>query len=431
MSAKEYDVLLFGVTGFTGKLALEHLLEQNYAGLKFGCCARNAAKAAEVVQTVCQRLAARTGKTVEAVKALAPANIEIADLVCSTAEEEQKLRAIVKKAKVCITTAGPFEKYGQTLVKLCAEEGVHYGDITGESDFFRAMIDQHDAVARKTGASIVVHCGNDCIPWDLSVFAMSEYAKAHGAELVAASSYTDVAPGTTMSGGTLTTAIYQLGKSRSGGKKTDFDPLLRAADGSKSAFTHKNTCPKKETYFKEFKRTGGPWIMAPVMANCVRRSNALLGYSAELSYGDCLLRDPSVVQWVKDKAYATLAAAAVAVPVVFQRFLPAPGEGPSRETLDAGWLVVHTRGTMKDKATGKETKLEGAYTFNEDVTYLSTARFLVETARVLLDKSAAGGSVAGVVTPAVALGNAIVERLETVTGAKLEIKQGVEVRSAL
>ena len=237
----EYDLLLFGVTGFTGKLALEHLLEKNYANLRFGICARNEPKAKEVVQTVCARLAARLGKSVEAIKALAPATIEVADLL----NDEERLRRVVKKTRVCITTAGPYEKYGQTLLKICAEEGVHYADITGESDFFRKMIDEHDATARKTGAVIVVHCGNDCIPWDLSIFEMDKYAKSKDSKLVSASTYTNVAPDSTMSGGTLTTAVYQLNKKRGGASATSFDPLLRAADGNKSAFTTKNTTPKK------------------------------------------------------------------------------------------------------------------------------------------------------------------------------------------
>ena len=430
----EYDIILFGVTGFTGKLALEYLLEKNYPGLRFGCCARNEAKAQQVVDAVCQQLAGRTGKPVEAVKALAPAKIEIADLVCSSPAEEEALRCIVKKAKVCITTAGPFEKYGQTLVKLCAEEGVHYADITGESDFFRLVIDLHDETARKSGAAIVIHCGNDCIPWDLSVFELNRYAQTKGAELISASTYCDYKPGTGMSGGTLTTAIYQLNKRR--GKRsgtTDFDPLVRAADGTKSMFSLINSSPKKEEYFREFQRPGGPWIMAPVMVNCIRRSNALLGYSSAFAYGDCMLRDPSLLQWIRDKWQATTTAAAILAPSLFLRFMPAPGEGPTREFMDSGWLVLHSRAVMKDKVSQKETTLHAKYTFHEDVSYLATAKFLVEAGRLLLEKSAAGEGDAGVTTPAVAFGSQMVERLDQATGAQLEITEAFEVtaRSAL
>ena len=99
--------------------------------------------------------------------------------------------------------------------------------------------------------------------------------------------------------------------------------------------------------------------------------------------------------------------------------------------MDEGWLTVHTRGVIKDRASGQETRLEGTYKFSEDVTYLATAKFLVETGRLLLEKPAGGGGVAGVTTPAVALGSQIVQRLESETGAKLEIKEAITVRSSL
>ena len=114
--SKDYDLLLCGVTGFTGKLAAEHLLAKAYP-IRWAVCARNESKAKSCLAMLGEQL----GKT-----QLPP--VEIADLVCTTLEEEAKLRAVVKKTKVCITTAGPFEKYGQTLVKLCAEEGVDYAD---------------------------------------------------------------------------------------------------------------------------------------------------------------------------------------------------------------------------------------------------------------------------------------------------------------
>lgn len=418
MSKKEYDLLLFGVTGFTGKLALEHLLEKNYKGLKFGVAARNESRAVNVVTTVCERLSERTGKSMDVIKALAPSTIEVVDLVVNSSEDEVKLRNIVKKTKVCITTAGPFEKYGQTLVQICAEEGVHYADITGESDFFRMMIERYDEVARKSGALIVPHCGNDCIPWDLSVFEMDKYAKSHGSHLIEASTFTEIPPGTVASGGTLNTAIYQLGKKRTR-SNTSFDPLLRTATGNKSEFGQKNASPKSDVYCSEFKRNGGPWIMGPVMANCVRRSNALLGYNKELVYSDCMLRDPGWVQWVQNSAYECLVAAAVVAPFLFQRFLPAPGEGPTRATMDEGWLHVYTRGVIRNPSNGVEVKLKSKFTFNEDTTYLATAKFLVEAGRLLLEQK----HEAGVVTPSVAFGSKIVERLAQEIGSEFELTE--------
>ena len=192
------------------------------------------------------------------------------------------------------TTVGPYALYGSLLVQLCAEEGTHYADTTGESDFFRRCIDLHDATARATGATIVSHCGNDCVPWDLAVLAAAELARDRfgpRTTLSAASTFTELPPGVGASGGTLATAIYQLGKKR-GGSRTAFDPLLRLPDGSKSKEATKVRSPKSDVYYEEFGAYGGPWIMQPVMGNCVRRSNALLGYNAgeEFAYSEAQLR---------------------------------------------------------------------------------------------------------------------------------------------
>ena len=242
----EFDIILCGVTGFTGKLAAEHLFKKAY-NIKWAVCARNQAKAKATLEELHTSIGQAASK-------MPP--VEVADLVCTTPEDEAKLRAVVKKAKVVITTAGPFEKYGQTLVKLCAEEGVHYADITGETDFFRKMIDKHDATAQKSGAKIVVHCGNDCIPWDLTVLEMSKYARSKGATLTEASTFTHMGDSFGASGGTLTTAIYQLGKKKDRiGAKT-FDPLLRTREGLKAESVTTVNSPKKDVWVPQVRRRG-------------------------------------------------------------------------------------------------------------------------------------------------------------------------------
>eukprot|EP00316_Scyphosphaera_apsteinii_P012288 CAMPEP_0119333306 /NCGR_PEP_ID=MMETSP1333-20130426/84860_1 /TAXON_ID=418940 /ORGANISM="Scyphosphaera apsteinii, Strain RCC1455" /LENGTH=409 /DNA_ID=CAMNT_0007343345 /DNA_START=46 /DNA_END=1275 /DNA_ORIENTATION=+ len=403
--SKEYDILLVGVTGFTGKLAVEYLLQKEYSDIRWAVCARNENKAKEVLYACLSA----TAKTVMP-------TIEVADLVCSTPEQTECLRAVVRKTQVVITTAGPFEKYGTTLVKLCAEEGVHYADITGETDFFRSMIAEYDQVCKRTGAKICMHCGHDCIPWDCTVLEMHKLAQQQNAELVEISTYTELPPGTAMSGGTLATAVHQLSKKRKGGKPS-FDPLLQASDGTKSLYATKITSPKKSIYVKAFKRYGGPWIMGPVMANCVRRSNALLQYSEALRFSDCLLRSGGSYQYVKDTAYAALVAAAIYLPF-FRRFLPSPGQGPTSEDMAKGFLNLHAMGVAVQKDTGERIKMKSTFKFFEDVTYLSTAKLLVESGRVLL---AATDKMPGVSTPATLLGNEIIKLARAEIGASFEI----------
>ena len=442
MADREYDIVLFGVTGFTGKLACEHLLSKAYP-IRWAVCARSEAKARSVLTSIATRL----GISEDALPPVLVADLQppvlplllqqrlaargdndvLAAEETKLAAEENKLREVVRKTTVVITAAGPFEKYGKELVRICAEEGTHYADTTGESDFFRNTIDLHDATAQRTGAKIVSHCGNDCIPWDLAVLAAHELALAKrgpGSVISAASTFTELPAGVGASGGTLSTAIYQLGKKRGGGAKPSFDPLLKLPDGSKSKRTTKVKSPKSDVWYEEFQLNGGPWIMAPVMGNCVRRSCALLGYAGEggeFEYAEAQLRDLSWSRWVADASYNALIGAAIYVQPL-RALLPSPGEGPTREDMEAGFLKLHLRATGAG-ADGKEFKVKGLMTFDEDTGYLCTGRMLAESGMELLEAAKKGGEkVGGVLTPATAMGTSLLRRMERELPMKWEVE---------
>ena len=399
MTVKTYDIVLFGVTGFTGKLAVEYLLNKNDSSLKWAACARSEPRAQAVLKEIA-----------DSVNQPPPALV-IADLVCQKPDDEAKLRKIVASTKVVLTAAGPFEKYGITLHKLCAEEGVHYADITGETSFFRHIIEAHDDTARKNKASLVSHCGNDCIPQDMTVFEMHEYARSKGCTLKKVTTL-DVFPSeATFSGGTLTTAMYQLGKSKSDQKPTsmDYDPLLKTLDGKKSEHSTK-VIHKGSQYHEQFGRKAGPWIMGPVMANCVRRSNAVLGYNTALEYGDAAVDDPSWTNWVKRTAFTGVVGVSMYV-TPLQKFLPQPGEGPDRQTMEDGFLKLYGYGVMEDE-NGKEIPIYSLFHFHHDTGYYMTAQLLVETGILLVKKDAAKTlTEGGVLTPAIAFGSELTKHL--------------------
>jgi short subunit dehydrogenase-like uncharacterized protein len=260
---KKYDIVLFGVTGFTGKLAAEYLLQHHRKeSLRWAVCARNKSKAQEVLKDLYQ--GTKTEKQPD---------ILVANLQCRDAAEEDALKEIVAQTKVVVTCAGPFEKYGLFLVRFCAELGVHYADITGETDFVRKSIRDYDKKAQSTGAKIVHHCGNDCIPQDITVFEMNALARERDCELVTVQTFVEVPESTTVSGGTLATATFQLNKDRSrADDQAGFDPLLTTLEGVKSEYTTTNVSPRESSYVPELACKAGPWIMGPVMVNCVRRS---------------------------------------------------------------------------------------------------------------------------------------------------------------
>jgi short subunit dehydrogenase-like uncharacterized protein len=253
MTDKKYDIILFGCTGFTGKLAVDYLLQKQkkllskdndadelQLPLKWAVSARNVQKAEEVVFALASA------------HKLPPPTIWQADLTGTTDEQVETLKQVVRQTKVVLTCSGPFEKYGQTLLKLCAECGVHYADITGETDFVRTMITEHDTTAQQSGAIIIPHCGNNCIPQDLTVFELHQYAKDHGCSLQQVLTYVTVHQDASLSGGTAATAAYQLSKNRQDGKtKLEYDPLLKTPSGTKSEYITKNVSPKSNVTVPE------------------------------------------------------------------------------------------------------------------------------------------------------------------------------------
>eukprot|EP00429_Kryptoperidinium_foliaceum_P005431 CAMPEP_0176014626 /NCGR_PEP_ID=MMETSP0120_2-20121206/6920_1 /TAXON_ID=160619 /ORGANISM="Kryptoperidinium foliaceum, Strain CCMP 1326" /LENGTH=410 /DNA_ID=CAMNT_0017347573 /DNA_START=81 /DNA_END=1313 /DNA_ORIENTATION=- len=407
--SKKYDIVLFGVTGFTGKLAAEYLLQRG-AGISWAVSARSLEKA----------------KAVFASQSSTP-DILVADLLCKTDEDRGKLRSIVEQTKVVLTCSGPFEKYGQDLVALCAELGVHYADITGETDYFRQTIQKHDQQAQTSGAAILCHCGHDCIPVDLMVYELNNFASNQGCELKKVLTYQEFWEDFGPSGGTAATAAFQLSKDRANTEKPAFDPLLTTKTGEKSEFHTKNACPKSDIDVPALPgRKAGPWIMAPVMMNCVRRSNALLGYSKEFSYGDSAVKVQSWSAWAKGMATNLAMGAKIYAPGVLgglvDPFIPQTGEGPSREGMENGFLKLHATATMVDRADASKTReLSGLFEFRKDTGYLYTAALLCETGLLLAEKH--GSLEGGCATPAAALGGDLTERILKNLESSLEIKE--------
>lgn len=415
---KPYDIVLFGVTGFTGKLAAEYLLDRcrnDHSNLRWACSARNQPKA----ETVLSEL-------VETLPGASLPEILPVDLLCKTDQEESKLRDIVKSTKVCLTCSGPFELYGKKLVQMCAEEGVHYADITGETDFVREMIVKYDETARETGACIIPHCGNDCIPSDLTVMEMNKFARQKGFELKEVQLYEEHGADATWSGGTLATASYQMAKDRKSMEKRSFDPLVKTVDGSKSEYTTKNITPKTKKNAADEIGYGfsQPWVMGPVMVNCIKRSNALMGYSKDFKCGDSfLVKENSLGAIFKLLTNGFILYAAILFPKLVGSMIPQPGDGPDRKVMEEGSLTVHGVGKMVSATTTSsgsseanaldQRKVKAKFFFNKDVSYLYTAVLLVETGILLVEKSLSTGEEinGGVLTPASALGSDLTQHI--------------------
>jgi len=388
-SQREFDIVLYGATGYTGKLAAKYLAKTYGTTVKWAIAGR--------------RKQALEDIRFDLLKSYP--NLELPILIGDSSDPDS-LMPIISNTRVFMTTVGPYDLYGTPIVALCSHFGTHYCDITGETNWAREMIERADDLARASGAKIVHFCGNDCVPWDLAALAMANFLKKqHGQELKSIRFYNEMSA--SPSGGTLATvknSIHTLGaavKSALG-----YDPLLKTLSGTKSDSATINSNPKYLFYSDEYQAWVGPWVMAEVNYNCVKRSNALLGYGKKVDYAEHFVFPGVMAGLVNLFGLVVFGTALFCPPLmwVMNKFLPQPGSGPSEASLAKGFL----------KITGYGTGDRGAQIicemyFPNDTGYVDTARMLVESAMVLKDEPTDGRG--GDLTPAPAMQEKLLERL--------------------
>jgi short subunit dehydrogenase-like uncharacterized protein len=399
----KYDLVLYGATGFTGTLAVEYVVRQygRASGFTWAIAGRSAAK-------------------LEALAAGAGAGLP--DVIVADSGDKASLLAMVALAKVVATTAGPFARYGSSLVEACVETGTDYCDITGEVTWVREMVAAHDDAARRSGARIVSLCGHDSIPWDLSAYMLARRLRSeHGTALASVDFFDDI--NSAPSGGTLETAFgimfgAESGKQQKKGtaaKALGYDPMLKTADGTASGFGLK--VRNVGSYAAPDASLGAGagsklhralFFMAGVNAYAVKRSNALNGYGASVSY-----REGASFRSFFAAAWYLLGLLAFGVGIyvpplrwLLRRFvLPKPGEGPSRTAMEKGYLHVLGVAKGEDGSVARSTM-----SFNVDPGYKDTARMLVESALSFsLGEGCPSGG--GVFTPAACQKEVLLERL--------------------
>jgi short subunit dehydrogenase-like uncharacterized protein len=394
---KELDLVLFGATGFTGKLVAEYLAKK-HAGAPKGLRWALAGRSPDKLERVRDDLTA-----------IDPALRDLPLLVGDTLDP-RAVTGIVRRTRVVCTTVGPFGKYGSLLVGACADEGVHYCDITGETPWIRAMIDAHHARAEATGARIVHCCGFDSIPSDLGVLTVHDHLARRGGRIAEAHMRVVRMKGGA-SGGTIASMMNILEEARDPAVRRRLgDPYVLYPDGApRGPDRGDSTGPRRD---EDTGRWTAPFVMAAINTRIVRRSNALSGfaYGEQFRYDEAMDMGPGPAGFARAAAFSAGLAGFVALAAlppgrdVLGRFLPAPGEGPSREERERGGfrIVIHARGDAGDRVTGT---IEGT----SDPGYGETSKMLGESALCLAqdDLPARGG----ILTPATAMGMKLVERL--------------------
>jgi short subunit dehydrogenase-like uncharacterized protein len=403
---REHDIVVYGATGFAGALVAEHLAAHAPAGTRIALAGRSADK----LTAVRTRLAGQQ-------PAVADWPIGVAEANDTTA-----LAALAASARVVVTTVGPFAKYGHALVRVCAEAGTDYADLTGEVLFVRRSIDENHEIAAKSGARIVHSCGFDSIPSDIGVHVLHAAVRAAGAGDLTGTTLVVTKLSGGFSGGTIDTIRHQLDQVRADrtARRVAASPYSltpdRAAEPDLGRQPDMDSVPAREVD-PALHGTLAPFFMASYNTRVVRRSNALLGYAygRTFRYRETMSTGTgplSPVLAAGTKAGAVALFAGLAFPptrFVLDRVLPKPGSGPSEHTRRNGHFTIDIFTTTTTGA-----RFKARFQAQGDPGYAATAVMLGESALALaLDRDALPPSPGGVLTPATGIGDALVTRLRS------------------
>jgi short subunit dehydrogenase-like uncharacterized protein len=408
---REFDVVVQGATGFTGRLVAEYLLGRYGAGgeLRWAMAGRSPSK----LEAVRAEVGREAGRPVDALP-----------LLTADADDPASLAALAARTRVVCTTVGPYAKYGSGLVAACVEQGTDYCDLTGELQWMRRMIDAHEAVARTSGARIVHTCGFDCIPSDLGTwFVQREMRARHGVPAHHVKLRVRGSKGGA-SGGTIASILNMLDEAERDPavRRLLADPYALSPEGRRSGpDRNEGAAPSHDD---DFDAWTGLYVMAGINTRVVRRSSALLGdlYGADFRYDEAILTGGGPLGYLKAAGLGLGTASGMALLAVgpirraIARFLPKPGDGPSKEVREAGYFDLELFAEHPDDR-GKS--LRARVTGDRDPGYGSTSKMLAESAVCLaLDPARTGG---GFWTPASALGDALLARLVANAGLTFTI----------
>lgn len=394
---RDHDIVVFGATGFVGRLVAEHLAARAPARVRVALAGRSA-----------QRLAAVRD-------ALGPSSADWPLLVVDAADRAA-VGAMASATRVVATTVGPYARHGMPLVAACADHGTDYADLTGEVLFVRDSADRHHERAVATGARIVHSCGFDSVPSDLSVLLAARAAADDGAgELGGATLVLRSASGG-VSGGTidsLRTEVDRLGDDPAHRRVVD-DPYALSPDRSAEPDLGPQPDVTGPRFDHDLGMWTGPFVMAAYNTRIVRRSNALQGwaYGRRLRYREVVGsgRGPTraLLALGMTAGIAALSGGMRFAPTraLLDRVLPAPGEGPDARTRAHG----HFRFDLYARAvTGARYRV--AFAAQGDPGYAATSVMLGESALALATDQTALPDGGGVLTPATGIGRVLVDRL--------------------
>ena len=384
---KEYDFVVYGATGFTGKLVVEYLVHKysNNSQIKWALAGRNLEKLESVAAS--KNVPEGTGL------------LEVDSNNIASIEE------MISKTKCVLTTVGPYQLYGNDIVSACAKSGIDYVDLCGEPGWMYEKINELTETARETGSRIVFSCGFDSIPFDLGVlFLQNEVTRRYGKPSVNVRGRVKEMNGE-FSGGT----AASLGATMAALKeKPELFTVLANPFSLSNGFAGPDQPADNKPIFDDKLDTWvAPFFMAPINTKNVHRSNALMNhmYGKDFCYNEMWVMGPG------DDGKAAADFISSSNPL---SNAPKPGEGPSRESRENGNYDILFCGDINDESV--HVSVVG----DMDPGYGSTSKMIAESAICLVKECEDLNG--GIYTPAPSMGTKLIKRLQDNAGLTFKIE---------
>lgn len=391
MTDRPFDIVLFGASGFTGELVAEYLAN-HASNVRWAIAGRNATKL--------ERVRDRLGQP------------DLPILVADS-DDVAALTAMVEQTRVIISTVGPYAQYGTPLLEVCAQQGTHYCDLTGEAQWMAEVYERIDPIAKSSGARLVHCCGFDSLPSDLSVYFLQKAFKAQFGQ------YAEVVTGRMgrysggVSGGTVASMMLvseQIMKDAALRKRL-MDPYALYPEVMEAGLDKPDQMGI--AWDKTFESWTGPFIMAAINTKVVRRSNALAGlpYGKNFRYDEAQLCNGRFSALISSIAIGAVMGGALFRPTraLLKRFLPDPGEGPDAKARENGFFEFWAHGVA---GADQQNNLRVKVTGKRDPGYGATSRMLAQAGLCLAQDTLDVGG--GIWTPATAFPDQLIGRLADV-----------------
>ena len=383
----KYDFVIYGATGFTGKLVVEYAINQytNNNEISWAIAGRNNEKLEHVQEKY--NLPSDIGK------------------ILVDSNDQGSIDEMVSQTKCVLTTVGPYQLYGEKIIKTCISTGTDYVDLCGEPGFMHKIISECSAEAKETGARVVFSCGFDSIPFDLGVLFVQEEVMSKLNKYAPSVRGRVRAMNGEFSGGTAASMKATMAALQS-------DPELINILVNPHALCEgiqgvQQDDDSKPTYDEELNTWVAPFFMAPINTKNIHRSNKLMNhiYGENFKYNEMWIQGPGEEGKAAAEFISTMNPLGDA---------PEPGDGPSRESRENGNYDVLFCADVDGET------IKASVSGDMDPGYGSTSKMIAESAVCLVKdcEDLAGG----IYTPAASMGKKLIKRLESNAGLTFKLE---------